>query len=232
MYRSPYNPSYQADFLPYYDGTEMAAAYTASMVSDLLAINSFYRWHPEVVKALLLTSSQYDLVYPNHQAPHYRALVFDYDSDDDQYSYSHHSRFWNGSMSKLKNRTVNGKKEIWFSVKTNPANANADKYYTAAISWLSSGTDIATLGHIPQDFDLYVYESTTGNINSINPSNWYARSFTTNPYEKVSFASNSPYLIFRISLDVEDDNSVNKGQVVLGFDLAMLLDDWLPASLR
>ena len=233
-YKSPLNPYYQGVFLPYYDGTEMAAAYTASMVSDLLAINSFYRWHPEVVKALLLTSSQYDLVYPNRQAPHYRALVFDYDSDDDQYSYSHYSRFWNGSMSKLKTRTVNGKPEIWFSVKTTQANANEDKLYTAAISWLSSGTDIATLGRVPQDFDLYVYESTNGNINSVNlnkPS--YAHSCTgSNPYEKISFPSRSPYLIFRIALDREDDGSENKGQVVLGFDLAMLLDDWLPASLR
>jgi len=233
-YKTPFNPSYQGVFLPYYDGTEMAAAYTASMVSDLLAINSFYRWHPEVVKALLLTSSQYDLVYPNRQAPHYRALVFDYDSDDDQYSYSHYSRFWNGSMSKLKTRTVNGKPEIWFSVKTTQANANEDKLYTAAISWLSSGTDIATLGRVPQDFDLYVYESTNGNINSVNlnkPS--YAHSCTgSNPYEKISFPSRSPYLIFRIALDREDDGSENKGQVVLGFDLAMLLDDWLPASLR
>ena len=85
-------------FQPFYNGTEMAAAYTAGMVSDLLAINPFYRWHPEVVKALLLTSSGNSISqYPDGAVttttPSYEYLVFDDIGSKPKYEYL--SRYWN-----------------------------------------------------------------------------------------------------------------------------------------
>ena len=95
------------------------------------------------------------------------------------------------------------------------------KNYTAAISWLSSGDDIANLGKIPQDFDLFVYEG--NDIDGINVDSYadvkaYSQS-GTNAFEKISFSTNFPYVVFRILLYGEEANSENKGQVVLGFDM-------------
>ncbi len=219
-------------YQPVADGTEMAAAYTAEMVSNVLALNPFYRWHPEVVKAFLLTAGGNSIKNESTlpKIPSGRYLLFDY-SGNNMYHYD--SRYWNGSIENLKNRTIGDKKEIWFVTKnlgssTNPA--------SAAISWLSSGNDIANIGRIPQDFDLCVYGSNNSNyekyttpyakldgLNYDNPGEYIAGSFSSyNAYEKVSIASNYKYLIFRIQMFGEDDRSENKGQVVMGFNMAAL----------
>ena len=200
---------------PYYDGTEMAAAYTAGMVSDLLATNAFYRRHPEVVKAVLMTSASVKNVpiYPTLLPPR-----SDTDINHD-YPYMHDSRFWVGDINTLKTHiNKNGKKEIRFVVDLTKFTS---KNYTAAISWLSSGDDIANLGKIPQDFDLFVYEG--NDIDGINVDSYadvkaYSQS-GTNAFEKISFSTNFPYVVFRILLYGEEANSENKGQVVLGFDM-------------
>jgi len=212
-----YTTSWNASFTlnPYYDGTGVSAAYTAGMVSDLLATNAFYRRHPEVVKAVLLTSASVKNVptYPTLLPPR---------SDTDinhGYPYMHDSRFWVGDINTLKTHiNKNGKKEIRFIVDITKFSS---KNFTAAISWLSSGDDIANLGKIPQDFDLFVYEG--NNIDGINVDSYadvkaYSQS-GTNAFEKISFSTNFPYVVFRILLYGEDANSENKDQVVLGFDL-------------
>ena len=218
-------------YQPYYDGTEMAAAYTAGMVSDLLMINPFYRWHPEVVKALLISSSHVSLTapYPHNpkmkKAPSYYGLVFEgcVGSDD----FKHYSRYWLGDVNSLSTHDVDGNKEIWFSYENpyyNPAHpVNHD--FSAAISWLSSGTDVRSLGHVPQDFDFFVYESNTAAIsnvsNIINSNDLIGVSQNgANPYESVVFTTKAPYVIFRIQLYSEDNSSENKGQIALGFDVA------------
>lgn len=212
-----YTTSWNASFTlnPYYDGTGVSAAYTAGMVSDLLATNAFYRRHPEVVKAVLMTSASVKNVptYPTLLPPR-----SDTDINHD-YPYMHDSRFWVGDINTLKTHiNKNGKKEIRFIVDLTKFTS---KNYTAAISWLSSGDDIANLGKIPQDFDLFVYEG--NDIDGINVDSYadvkaYSQS-GTNAYEKISFSTNFPYVVFRILLYGEEANSENKGQVVLGFDM-------------
>ncbi len=218
-------------YQPYYDGTEMAAAYTAGMVSDLLMINPFYRWHPEVVKALLISSSHVSLTapYPHNpkmkKAPSYYGLVFEncIGSDD----FKHYSRYWLGDINSLSTHEVDGIKEIWFSYE-NPyyvPGQSVNHDFSAAISWLSSGTDIRSLGHIPQDFDLFVYESNTATINNvsniINSNDLIGVSQNgSNPYEAATFTTNAHYILFRIQLYSEDNSSENKGKIVLGFDVA------------
>jgi hypothetical protein len=204
------NSTYTYD--PYYDGTEASAAYTAGMVSDLLATNAFYRRHPEVVKAVLLTTS----AASNKNVITYAKLLPG--RSNPIYTYMHDSRFWVGNINDLKTHYNSvGAKEIRFSVK---ASDFPSHNFIAAISWLSSGDDINNLGKIPQDFDLYVYENDTDNVNNINRDHWTAKSSSGyNAFEKVEFTANSEYLTFRILLYSEEADSENYGQVVLGFDL-------------
>ena len=208
-------------YYPYYDGTETAASYTAGMVANLLEVNPFYRWHPEVVKALLLASGDVDMKkpYPHKtpattKMPSYYSTVF-----DNSYSqYYHYSRYWIGNIEKLKTHVVDNKNEIRFSVKRPAGKTN----FSAAIAWLVSGDDIDKVRILPQDIDIIVYERNVDDINSItNSSIGLEGHFSTNnPYEKISFTSSAQYLLFRIKIYRDDERSDNKGQLVLGFDLA------------
>ena len=208
-------------YFPYYDGTETSASYTAGMVANLLAVNPFYRWHPEVVKALLIASGDVAMKspYPHKtpattKMPSYYSTVF----DGDYSQYYHYSRYWIGNIDKLKTHVVDNHKEIRFSVKRPEGKTN----FSAAIAWLVSGNDIANYGLLPQDLDIIVYERNSDDINSITNSSvgLVGRFSTNNPFEKVSFTSNAKYLLFRIKIYRDDERSENHGQLVLGFDLA------------
>lgn len=218
----------QTSFERTYEGTETAAAYTANMVADLLRANPFYRWHPEVVKALLISSGDINInqPYPHNETPattkipSYKSVVFN------RFSYQanpydqvfHESRYWIGEMSKLTTHTYSGRSEIRFSVKRPTEKTN----FSAAIAWLSSGDDIAELAKIPQDFDLYVYEQASPNPDAVTSNSYKVASYSsTNAFEKISFTSSAQYLTFRIVL-FRDYSTRNNGQAVLGFDLAGL----------
>ena len=225
-YNSFINNSYT--YQPFYDGTEVSAAYTTGMVSNLLATNPFYRWHPEVVKAMLLSSVTW---YPT-----FDYLVFDNTTENNRHYYD--SRYWNGDITKLKTRTVNNKHEIWFVVH-NLSQSNG-RSVRAAISWLSSGNDIARIGKIPQNFDLFVYGSNNSsyscladpsinlnnnscgvNFNFSNPGSLIRSSTSVNnAYEQVAFVSSYNYLVFKIVLTSDDPAGENHGQVVLGLNIS------------
>lgn len=215
VYASPQN-TYQ--YLPYDDGTEMSAAYTAGIVSDLLAMNPFYRWHPEVVKALLIASSNRTMYWPNAiynrsgaTIPTYYNIAF----DENHQNAVHESRYWIGSIDKLMSPMSNSQKELRFAVSTADFPSNN---FSAAISWLSSGNDVAKLGKVPQNFDLEVYASDSPNTSNLSSSPRYGVS-TANSYEKISLTTDKPYLIFRIRLVSDEANGENHGQMVLGFDV-------------
>ena len=209
-------------YKPLYDGTEVSAAYTAGMVVNLLATSPFYRWHPEVVKALLLTSTDgfpfnYGLWdYPvTTTTPSYKYLVFD---DVGTKSFDYISKFWHGDINSLKTGyNKKGSPIIQFCVPYNGKSVNA------AIAWINKGTEISrNNGSIPQDFDLEVFESDDGE-NSNNPTlTSIARSNSAyNSYERVvNVTTRKKYLWFRITLFSDDSSDENKGQVVLGFNLS------------
>lgn len=227
------NNNKKYDFQPNYSGTEYAAAYTAAMVSDLLSLNPFYRWHPEVVKAMLLTSGGQPIysglpdIPPMTNVPSYQFMAFN-NFNESSRQYTYHSRFWNGSIDKLRtySTTYTGdKSEIWFIM---PVNGLGDNNHDlkAAISWLSYGDDIAANNNkIPQDFDLYVYGTNDENmgVSQINnPGDLLGKSADAfNSYETVTFRhKNYQYLKFRIRLHSDDSAAIRKGEVVLGFNLA------------
>ena len=220
------NSTQSSVYRPLYDGSGMATAYTAGMVANLLAINPFYRWHPEVVKALLLTNDK--------KTPTYDYLVFD---KKGSYHYDYESRYWNGDINKLKTRTnSSGQHEIWFVVDGQSFVAWGLPAM-AAISWLSSGDDVMNIGKVPQNFDLYVYGTSNEKYERFTRSLYAVRdnvsnfdfnlgrplASSTHPYnsfEMVSINSDSKYLVFKIVLKDEDSRSANKGQIVLGFNIS------------
>ena len=158
MKKVHYNPN-EYTYEPYFAGTEGAASYTAAQVVNVLTEHPFYRWHPEVIKALLLTSSTNTIGNTDSDrgakgVVSANGLAFD-ESDNQQFSNTgHDSRYWIGNFDKLKTHTSsNGKKEIHFAVGSIRPNCN----YRAAISWLSKGSDIKRLSKVPQDIDLLVF---------------------------------------------------------------------------
>ena len=221
-YQQAGNTGQMYDPTPNYDGTEAAATYTAAQVAALLRANPFYRWHPEVVKAVLLSSGKNYIYTPyphgetpvTNQIPTYKSVVFNRFHNQ----YFHESHYWIGEWERLYTHSEGNKNEIRFCVKR-PANRYA---FNAAIAWLSSGTDIATLGKIPQDFDLYAYESSTGNPDDIADLDNHIGHSTSgrNAFEKFSFWTSAEYITFRILLYTESGSSINRGQVVLGFDVS------------
>ncbi len=207
-------------YQPFYDGTETAAAYTAGEVSDLLAVNPFYRRHPEVVKALLIASGDYPMNIQNNshdpvttRIPTYLSVISDWKHTNQ----IHESRYWIGQFDKIATHAEGNKYQIRFSVKTSGFGSNS---YSAAIAWLSSGNDISKYGKIPQDFDLAVYPSNDGDLDNIYVDHRLDASVSyLNPFEKVTFTTNANYVVFVITLLTEWSKSENKGQIVMGFDM-------------
>lgn len=228
-------------YQPYYDGTETAAAYTAAMVSELLSIEPFYRWHPEVVKALLLTAGDETIVNTNHDTDQGASQILSYRTilGDDNNHYNHHSRYWIGDINKLAtNKTSHGitKKEIKFNV-----DVTKGATYKAAIAWLSSGDDIAKYGRIPQDFDFYVYKNYNATsyredaINNPHGVSDFSSLYTTNyndddkiteaenegknPYEVLQFTADRTGIVTFSIILYEDRGETNKDKIILGFNV-------------
>lgn len=209
-------------FSPLYDYSETSAAYTAGMVSNLLATNPFYRWHPEVVKAILLTSNgtKIDPPYVDYQVttkvPSYKYLAF---NDQKASNLGIYSRYWNGNIQKFQ---ANGhQNEIFFVIDNTSHKREA---FSAAISWLNKGSDItANGGTVPQDFDMYVYGKNS--LPSIDSKGTQIGSSESayNSFEKVDVSAskaNYNYLAIHIKLVNDKSSSENKGQILLGFNLA------------
>ena len=145
------------------------------------------------------------------KVPSYKSTIFNRSHHG---FYSHDSRYWIGYWPTVSTNIVAMKSEIRFSVKRPSGKHN----FSAAIAWLSRGDDIASLGKIPQNFDLYVYDNNSSDVNNIDINNHRAVSNSDkNAFEKVSFWSNAQYLTFRIVF--MNENQDNE-QTVLGFDLA------------
>lgn len=227
-------------YQPYYDGTETAAAYTAAMVSELLSLEPFYRWHPEVVKALLLTAGDETIVNTNHDTDQGASQILSYRTILGTNYYRNQSRYWIGDINRLAtNKTTNGitKKEIKFNVEV-----TAGATYKAAIAWLSSGDDIAKYGRIPQDFDLYVYKnynatsyfedaigkkpSHISDMYRLYTTNYnnddlitHAQNEGKNPYEVLQFTADQTGLVTFSIILYEDRGETNKDKVILGFNV-------------
>lgn len=228
-------------YLPYYDGTEASAAVTAGMISNMLSVNEFYRWHPEVVKAVALNGTWY-----HGGVTKYDHLVFD---QNDMYNL-HHSYYFIGDVNTLMKEyddCPNGlivcskkRKEIRMDLWkgdllkfTDYNYANLVDGFVVSIAWLNSGNDISNLGKLPQNFEVEIHKR-TGNQHvdplitdpgaKLEMSSVGRSEFEGCAYKRVSASyyegvEHPLEFTIRIVLTDEDARSENYGQMVLGLDI-------------
>ncbi len=152
-------------------GTSASTPYTAAMAADVLSQHSFFKLHPELFKAVMLTGSTIQVANANS---------FDLDNylkikKIPQYSkmgWGTRSAYWNGSNSDYF--------ETDSSITFGETGIIAGKNYRIAISWLSNGSYVLYNNLLPQDIDLFVYQYGTL-IASSTSSN--------NPFELVDFVA-------------------------------------------
>jgi hypothetical protein len=201
-------------YTPTFQATSAATPFTAAMVADLLQQKPFYRWHPEVVKALLITASTRKFTQTPHQQddtdnnhnklinqgmPNYAAMI---KRNRSRYWLGNNTDFFETKYISYKNYNVQ-KEVITFSEE----NITKGKTYRIAISWLSDGDRIRELGRIPQDIDLMVSQN--------GASNEAYSTTTNNPFEFVEFkAENNNNLNITIIRHRNDG-----GRVMLGYNL-------------
>ena len=137
---------------PYHSLTSSASPYTAASVALLLSRFPFYKWHPEVVKALLITSS----VKPVQNAEQH-------DKDNVDYNVAMGIPDGNAMFEKNRSRFWNGNNEDFFDsgdqITVTETNIKPNKKYRVAIAWLSRGSYVYGAGKLPPDLDLYVYQN-------------------------------------------------------------------------
>lgn len=193
---------------PYAMQTGSAAAYTTASVALLLKKFPFYKWHPEVVKALLLTSSitpitdaashdNDNMTVSGIPAP-IAAAVPDARA---MHNYNR-SRYWNGNN----NNFFNSNDEIVFTEK----GIKPNQRYRIAISWLVNGTYVVQNGVLPFDLDLYVYENNDNYTYNVSQS-------VPNTFELVDFTTKSNTNSLTIKIKRFDNNG---GRVLLGYNLS------------
>ena len=210
-------------YKPFYEGTETAACVTAGMVSNMLSYNEFYKWHPEVVKAVMMNADMRDKL-------NYDGLVFNQKGEE-----VHHSLYFNGDVNtlmKVYNKDdmdrpeTQGKKEIRLNFsKESLANigSDVDGFYIS-IAWLNSGNDIANLDKLPQSFDIYTYvRHSSADYRFLystadHPDSWNGLLYRFDDVSGYSGVSVNDFMV-RIVLNDEDTRSENYGQMVLGVDI-------------
>lgn len=213
VYTYHYNNN-EYSYTPTFQATSAATPFTAAMVADLLQQKPFYRWHPEVVKALLITASTTKFAQTAHQQkdtdnnhnklinqgmPNYAAMI---KRNRSRYWLGNNTDFFETKYISYKNYNVQ-KEVITFSEE----NITKGKTYRIAISWLSDGDRIRELGRIPQDIDLMVSQN--------GASNEAYSTTTNNPFEFVEFkAENNNNLNITIIRHRNDG-----GRVMLGYNL-------------
>ena len=212
-------------YYPYHENTEAAAALTAGMVSTMLSYNEFYKWHPEVVKAVLVNRKLREGSKPLT----YDDMVLDQTNPEKM----HHSFYYIGDVNTLMNTYYDsGKKEIRLhfgrgELVGEHSDASSVDGFCATISWLNSGTDIYKYGKLPQNFEIYGYAK-NGNINmsslhyqNKNDASDWDDSLKGSSYKRICVADGmgASEFAIRIVLDEEDTRSENYGQMVLGLDI-------------
>lgn len=183
---------------PFFRQTSSATPYTTASVALLLDKYPFYRWHPEVVKALLLTSSIRSITgAENHDKDNKNFKVAMGVPDGRALAQYNRSRFWNGNN---KEHFKNEKIEF------DETGITAGTRYRIAIAWLSSGSDVVKYEKLPQNINLVVKQEGVTLAKSESPNN---------PFELVDFVAKSSKPL-KITIERKDNLG---GRVLLGYNL-------------
>lgn len=191
------NQRYRFDY-PTVTGTEGAATLTAAQIIDLMDAVPFYKWHPEVVKALLISASEYDIAggtsYDRDRLSYYDVAT--------KYPTlktlrrGNRSRFWVGN-----NADHFSSETITFQ----ETGIVKNRKYRIAIAWTSRGKFIKEYNKLPQDIDLKVCQGSTCKSSSSS----------ANPFEIVEFTASSTA---DITIEIQRYRN-NGGYVILGYNM-------------
>lgn len=200
-------------FAPTFGYTSAATPFTAGMAATLLHQKPFYKWHPELVKALLLTSSikainpdkqQEEDIAGNHNElvgkglPYYMSMVK-----------GNRSRYWIGNNEDFFTKQTFDYKEGKKTAETftfTEEHITKGKTYRFAIAWLSDGDLTRSSMGIPQDIDLMIYQE--------GQKPQYSTT-TSNPFEMIEYtAPCSKRITVRIIR-----HSNKGGRVMLGYNM-------------
>lgn len=193
-----------ADFTPIngspwnkkFNGTSAAAPYTAGLAADIFSQHPFFIWHPEVVKALFLSSEKTPIVNADaHDADNVSIAkkIPTYSS----MAWNHRVAYWNDDN----DCCFDTNHKITFV----ESGIQANSHYRIAIAWLTNPDYIVANESLSQDIDLFVYQNNQL-IAFSNSSN--------DPFEMVDFTTSSnsdlTIVIYRFANSGDDD-------VILGY---------------
>ena len=179
-------------------GTSAAAAFAAGIMADVLHQHPFFKHHPEMAKALLITGSakaignaaSYDQDNNSKAAkgiPLYKNLAW-----------NTRSRYWRGD-----NSCCFSGDSIVFT----ESGIVKDKRYRIAISWLVPGGYVNQNKTISQDIDLYVVQDGVTIASSTSAKN---------PFEVVDFTAKSNS---DLKIRIKRFANSGVGKVALGYNL-------------
>lgn len=200
-------------FEPTFSKTSAATPFMAGMTAVFLSQKPFYKWHPEIMKALLLTSSIKSFTPNDHQkkdheenhnpyvgsgVPEYGAMIK-----------GNRSRYWLGNNDDFFTKQTfdykDGKKTAETFTFTEEY-ITKGKTYRIAIAWLSDGDLVKQNSSIPQDIDLMIYQE--------GQKPQYSTT-TSNPFEMIEYtAPSSKRITVRIIR-----HSNKGGRVMLGYNM-------------
>ena len=124
-----------------------------------------------------------------------------------------------------------GKKEFRLNFGRSALGSSGAKGFCATIAWLNSGNDIAKLGKLPQNFEIFgykrycnknCYNDLSHNV-ALDDASVSHIGNENDPYKTICVDSSpteaSHEFTVRIVLDEDDTRSENYGQMVLGLDI-------------
>lgn len=179
-------------------GTSAATAFSAGVMADVFHQHPFFKHHPEMAKALMITGStkvignatSHDLDNSSiaaHGIPLYEDL-----------GWNTRSRYWRGTNSCC----FTGD-----SIVFTESNIVQGKRYRIAIAWLIPGYYVLSNNNISQDIDLYVMQGSATLAYSISAKN---------PFEVVDFYANSNS---DLKIRIKRYANSGTGNVVLGYNM-------------
>lgn len=181
-----------------FNGTSASTPYTAAMAADVLSQHSFFKNHPEMFKALMMTGST---EYINNSY---------FQGDKDNYhrirklplyskmAWNTRSAYWNGN-----NYDFFGADSC---IRFTESSIDSGKTYRIAISWLTLGSYVMQHNMLSQDLDLFIYQGGALIASSSAPNN---------PFELVEFTTNSSA---NLTIVIKRIRNAQADNVILGYN--------------
>lgn len=179
-------------------GTSAATAFSAGVLADILQQHPFFKHHPEMAKALMITAST---------KPIGNASSYDQDNSSKaakgiplykNMGWNTRSRYWRGANSCC----FTGD-----SIVFTESNIVKNKRYRIAISWIVPGSYVYSNKKISQDIDLYVIQDGAVIASSLSAKN---------PFEVVDFTTSSSS---NLKIRIKRYANSGSGNVVLGYNM-------------